>query len=455
MTAVSCDRIALQINMYHTQQNKLTILIDPLYIHTEASQQLIHNQVAIHTVLHYLKGIVNNKVSVEVVFPKFLWSGDWKERYQAYVPADNPFYGDEFFKVLENKEPLPEWAKQRVEQTKSYLETKKEPYLKFEKFQSTPEGLKKLLDSMKDGTLFMYRDADYLYHKGFMELIDIYFAYECDLLLTANRVLHAEKKKLNSDYRLFPVNYPEIFEEIETFLKGHHIYISHANPIYGLQMAVFYPMTDTKLMEYQISMNKILGLKKDAQVYQYFRSMFYHRYSFIRYAIDQIKFNMFQAERLEDNGLRASHYFLASYHLNSFYLNLWGFIDNLAWVINHLYDLGFNIEKTATKVSFISKDYLKKLKEKKLDIYNLLKEKENKDWLANLADKRHPAAHREPLFMSPVYDKNDMSLIAEGLIVVNTKKGQEMFKAINHMNYDFEQLLKFTDNILKLLESKA
>lgn len=455
MTAISCDRIALQINMYHTQQNKLTILIDPLYIHTEASEQLIHNQVAIHTVLHYLKGIVNNKVSVEVIFPKFLWSSDWKERYQAYVPADNPFYGDDFFKVLENKEPVPEWAKKRIEETKSYLETKKEPYLKFEKFQATPNGLEKLLKSMKDGSLFMFRDADYFYNKGFNELIDIYFEHECDLLLTGSRVLHAEKKKLNSDFRLFPVNYPDIFGEIETFLKGHHIYISHANPIYGLQMSVFYPMTDTKLMEYQISMNNILKLTQDKQTYQYFRSMFYHRYSFIRYAIDQIKFNMFQADRLEDWGLRSNHYFLASYHLNNFYFNLWGFIDNLAWVINHLYGLGFEIEKTAIKVSFDNKEYLKKLKIKNIKVFNLLKEKENKEWLKNLADKRHPVAHREPLFMSPIYNKKDMSLLAEGMVVVNTNKGQGMFQAVNHMTYDFEQLLKFTDNVLKLLESRS
>jgi len=135
-------------------------------------------------------------------------------------------------------------------------------------------------------------------------------------------------------------------------------------------------------------------------------------------------------------------------------LNLWGFIDNLAWVINHLYELGFDVEKSAMKVSFLKRDYLKKLKQKNINLYNLFKDEKIKKWFDNLSDKRHPAAHREPLFMSPIYNQEDMSLLAENLIIVNTKKGKGIFDAVNAMNSDFEQLIQVTDTILELLQEE-
>lgn len=95
------------------------------------------------------------------------------------------------------------------------------------------------------------------------------------------------------------------------------------------------------------------------------------------------------------------------------------------------------------------------MKQNNVILADYLNENQVKDWFINLSDKRHPAAHREPLFMSPVYNQQDMSLISENLVVVNTKKGKGMFDAVKAVKADFNQLLEVTDQILKLLHEKA
>jgi hypothetical protein len=111
--------------------------------------------------------------------------------------------------------------------------------------------------------------------------------------------------------------------------------------------------------------------------------------------------------------------------------------------------MGFD-SKTAIKVSFSSKDYKKKLKIYAPQIYSLLGEKEIKTWIEVLAKKRHPAAHREPLFLSPMYDKNTMNLISEQMVVVNTPNGREGFEAVNTLDADYKELDKFITRIYNL-----
>lgn len=433
--------------MFYIGRSKLRILIDPLSVHLDASHQLIHEQVALATVLHYLPAIGENKLEVEIIFPEFLWNGSWRENYYSFIPGDINLEGPKNIRIIKKREDVSSSAREKAEEVKQYLETKKGNYLKLPKISLKDPST--LVKSIEDGTLLTYRDADYLYKHGYMELIDLYCQYRCDLLLTSNRVLQAEKEVLKNKFRIFITNYPEIFEEVETFLKGHHIYITHIDPIYGLDVATFYPMTDSKLQRYLELCNRIITMKKDSKMEEYFRVMFYHRYSFMKYAVDQINFHLFQAERLEDEDLRSKHYFLASYHLNSFYFQLWGYLDNLAWVFNYLYELGFD-QKTAIKVSFSNKEYRKRLRIKASQVNALLEDSEVKRWLLNLAVKRHPAAHREPLFMSRLYDQRDMSLISEKIVMVDTKKGKGLFEAVDHLKYDLDQLDKFMSKVCEL-----
>lgn len=434
--------------MYYSGRNKLKILIDPLSVHLDASHELIDRQVALTMVLNYLSGIVDNKVEVEIIFPKFLWDEKWRENYYSFIPGDVIPGETHYLTVLEKrKEIKSDWIKTRISDTKTHLESKREEYLKFPKIDiKNPQSL---IDSINDGTLLDYRDAEFIYKYGYEELIDLYFQYDCDFLLTNNRILEKEKDQLSNKFKLFISYYPEIFDKVETFLKGHNIYISSLLPIYGLDASNFYPMTDNRLMKYfQFSAN-LSKINSGPEMNEFLRVMFYHRYSFMKYSIDNIKFELLQAGRLEDDKLRFNHYFILSYHLNSFYLNLWGFLDNLAWVFNYLYNLGFT-KKNPTKVTFSNKKCLSALKATAPDVYAILSDKVFKQWLENLTLKRHPAAHREPLMMTSLYDSKTNNLISERVVVVDTKSGKGVFEAVRAFNEDFKQFEDFMDKVCSL-----
>lgn len=439
--------------MFYVGRNKLRILIDPLSIHLDASDELIHNQVALTTVLHYLPGINENNVDIEILFPEFLWDSKWKENYYSFVPGDWPLDGEKKITLIKERKVIDsDWVKKRIFETKTYIESKKAEHLKFPKISL--QDPKSFVKCLEDETLLDYRDAEYIYKYGYIELIDLYYQYHCDLLLTCNRVLIKENKSLAEKFKLYTVYYPDVFDKVETFLKGHNIYISAAEPIYGLNASNFYPMTDLRFRKYFQLWNRFTELKKDQDMSEYLRVMFYHRYSFMRHSIDQIKFELLQAERLEDEKLRYGHYFLLGYHLNAYYLNLWGFLDNFAWVFNYLYSLGFS-KNNPIKVSFSNKEYKKKLRASASNIISILEDSETKKWLENLALKRHPAAHREPLMMTPVYDEQTMNLISERMIVINTANGKGVFEAINHFYYDIEQFENFMEKICNLYIFKS
>ena len=134
--------------MYHTQQNKLTILVDPLLIHTESSQQLIHNQVSLGTIIEYLAGVKDNKIGVKIIFPKYLWNRNWRENYYSFLPVPIIPGRENNLVILEKKKPLSEFTKDRVGKIIKYLNSKKEKYLTFEKrlnWHQWTESLKKML----------------------------------------------------------------------------------------------------------------------------------------------------------------------------------------------------------------------------------------------------------------------------------------------------------------------
>lgn len=434
--------------MYYAGRNKLKILIDPLSVHLDASHELINRQVALTMVLNYLSEIVDNKIEVEIIFPKFLWNEKWRENYYSFIPGDVIPGETHYLTVIEDgKEVNSDWVKARIKDTRTYLESKSGEYLKLPKIDiKNPQTL---IDSINNGSLLDYRDAEYIYKYGYMELVDLYFQYDCDFLLTNNRVLEKEKEQLSNKFKLFASYYPEIFEKVETFLKGHNIYISTALPIYGLDASNFYPMTDNKMMKYFQFSAKLSKLKNSPEMNEFLRVMFYHRYSFMKYSLDNIKFELLQAERLEDDKLRFNHYFILSYHLNSFYLNLWGFLDNLAWVFNYLYDLGFT-KKEPMKVTFSHKKYVPALATKAPNVSAILSDKTFKQWLENLTLKRHPAAHKEPLMMTSLYDSKTNNLISEKVVVVDTKSGKRIFEAVRAFDEDFKQFEDFMDKVCSL-----
>ncbi|MDD2542415.1 MAG: hypothetical protein PHH28_15435 [Desulfuromonadaceae bacterium] len=135
------------------------------------------------------------------------------------------------------------------------------------------------------------------------------------------------------------------------------------------------------------------------------RAIKYLRFGFNTRAL-QIKTSWFHLNDLleKDGGSNRNPYeaVQTNIYLNSYYLNLLGAIDNLAWVLQHQ----FNLIQGATddngkrnKIIIFGKDFGAKLNA--LDS-ELVREIESyKKWFENVKEFRDPAAHRMPLYCPP------------------------------------------------------
>jgi hypothetical protein len=90
-------------------------------------------------------------------------------------------------------------------------------------------------------------------------------------------------------------------------------------------------------------------------------------------------------------------------HLNAYYLNLRGTLDNLAWVLQYEWRLLGDVTEDSRQgrmaCTLFGKDFLKALKPKHAALASVLEQ--CVAWARELADLRDPAAHRVPIYVPP------------------------------------------------------
>jgi hypothetical protein len=84
-------------------------------------------------------------------------------------------------------------------------------------------------------------------------------------------------------------------------------------------------------------------------------------------------------------------------HLNSYYINLRGCLDNLAWALNYQLSLvpANEHDPTRKNCDLFGKRFFNALQQHLPDLHDFLKPFEN--WIAELRNLRDPAAHRVPI----------------------------------------------------------
>jgi hypothetical protein len=90
-------------------------------------------------------------------------------------------------------------------------------------------------------------------------------------------------------------------------------------------------------------------------------------------------------------------------HLNAYYLNLRGVLDNLAWVLQYEWQLLASITEYGghgrQKCNLFGQQFLFILKSKHSELATVLDQHSN--WAKELAQFRDPAAHRVPIYVPP------------------------------------------------------
>jgi len=89
-------------------------------------------------------------------------------------------------------------------------------------------------------------------------------------------------------------------------------------------------------------------------------------------------------------------------HLNAYYLNLCGALDNLAWVLQYEWQLLADVKedgKRRHECRLRGAEFRTALKSKHSELVSVLDQHDN--WIKELANLRDPAAHRVPIYVPP------------------------------------------------------
>lgn len=428
-------------DLYYTGFNELNVLVDPF------DDPPIDPLVYLESIQRYCDRVTTRGVEINIYFPQYL------------IDGRRAHYGHSGVIHLEsepsNLDCPPSQARSLLEKQAAEhpIEMPNAKELATRLQAEGPEQLAKELHRVADRLN--------LFTKGGLRLFDAYNALAADCIVTSNSVLLAERDRQNmiADARI--VDWSEIYSFAEQFMIGNGLYIgmlpldkvSVSVPIYGLNAATHYAMVDREFQRYQLLWNALRKKSAHPKMDNFMRVAIFHRYQFMLHAKDKVNHEMFQGRKAELlYGRKNVHNFMASYHLNMFYLMLWGCLDNLAWAFNYYHQLGFDDhnEESRKRCSFGSKEYRKKLRVLDPALFKLIAEGEHAKWIVDLKIKRHPAAHREPIFLSTVVDPTDTRPIGDTFVVTDKDSKVLIYDALNHLKFDLERFHKLMGSICEL-----
>jgi hypothetical protein len=157
------------------------------------------------------------------------------------------------------------------------------------------------------------------------------------------------------------------------------------------------------------------------------RSIVSNRYPFILFARDMVRFYRIQRDASRRYG--DSHFsFALTYHLNQFYLLLWGMLDQLSLLAN--YSLSFGLDHR--KCGINRPEFLNELAGQRPNLMKFISIPVVHDWIGLMSDFRHAAAHQViPIPTELVFDTED-----------SMKSKEEILKLLEKENPDIEMVSK-------------
>jgi hypothetical protein len=191
----------------------------------------------------------------------------------------------------------------------------------------------------------------------------------------------------------------------EVFVRGHEIPWSFSYPVWRMPWTPFYAMVeaDIRMMEEFRSLATRKGVS--AEVQEFIRSLALNRWSAIAYTRDKLLFYVIQRRRAKREGFERQDFsFELAYHLTTYFLSLWGALDQISWIVNEICELGFSVGQWR-QVGVAKKDFLKRLSARAPEMAAEFEGAEFVRWIEVLKRTRHYVAHYGTAMLSPLYEK--------------------------------------------------
>lgn len=84
------------------------------------------------------------------------------------------------------------------------------------------------------------------------------------------------------------------------------------------------------------------------------------------------------------------------------------------------------------------------------DLHRIIADSQHARWIDDLKIKRHPAAHREPIYLSTVIVPSKEKPIGDTLVISDKDSRVVIYDALNHLDYDMGEFHKLMGAICEL-----
>jgi len=225
----------------------------------------------------------------------------------------------------------------------------------------------------------------------------------------------------NEGYYFNIVDSEELLSQLEVFLYGHDIPWSFARPVWYISWSDFYAGCDTylsKLNQKYISFIDHPNL--DKSTIEEMRSLLLNRLMFLVHTKYKLLFYIQQRRFAKRNSLEnQSFYCELSYYVNYYYVLIWGSFDQLAVICNRAYKINHTPK---IEISFNNRKFKSKLKLKSKAVWDIISDKEFRDWYKKIGEIRHAAAHKPMIVLASLVEEPTSRMSEEELEKVIEKR---------------------------------
>jgi hypothetical protein len=272
-----------------------------------------------------------------------------------------------------------------------------------------------------------------------LALLSLSESFKSDGIITNNAILIEARYPIYQYHyiRIIPLyEFPDI---VDIIAHGNSFFSSASSTLRNLPFDVFYQFTHFKNKRFFAWFNKIKIDAEHIELIDNLRSALLHRYPYILYSRDMIRFYELQRDYYLRRGQRRFHLMLG-YFLSNYYMLIWGMLDHLTVIAKYTYSLSINEKDCAIN----SKKFWREIKSEAPNLFKFIKEPPISEWIVIMAEMRHHAAHKGIKIPTRILMETDESTISNEDIL-------EIIRNENS-NSEFDYQLLSEDYIKKIYE---
>jgi hypothetical protein len=274
--------------------------------------------------------------------------------------------------------------------------------------------------------------------KRCLALLSLTNYFQADGLITVKPLLIDARYPLYQHHRLRIIPLDELSDIVEVCAHGHSIFWSTFNQDRNLTVDLFYQLAHWKGTRYYKWFNSIPTKIKGEDLKNNLRTALLNRYPFILYARDMVRFYELQGDYYFRRGLNSRFFMPLGYHLNNFYLLLWGMLEQLTLIAKHSWMLRINERDCGIK----SNKFWEEFSQKEPSLMKFITTGSINEWISKMADMRHSAAHKIIQMPTELYIETEESKKSEAEVVEIVRKENA------------ELLAVFPEDMKRLIESQ-